>query len=75
MNGKLSFNLRVTDLFNSRKFNSQTTGLGFVSLNDQKFDSRVVYFGVSYRLDGKRNFEDEQGQKKMNEEGFDELPN
>jgi outer membrane receptor protein involved in Fe transport len=75
MDGKLSFNLRVTDLFNTRKFNSQTTGLGFISQNNQKFDSRVVYFGVSYRLDSKRNFEDEQRQKKMNEEGFDELPN
>ena len=50
MNGNLSVTLRLTDLFNSRKFDSETTGLGFLSNSTRRMDSRNIYLGVSYRL-------------------------
>ncbi|GAB4136681.1 MAG: outer membrane beta-barrel family protein [Ignavibacteriales bacterium] len=52
MQGKLALTLRVTDIFNSRNFNSTTSGLNFSTLNNRKNDSRVAYFGISYRLGG-----------------------
>lgn len=51
--GKLSLTLRVSDIFNTRKFNSEGTGAGFIMSSARKFDSRVAYLGISYKLDTK----------------------
>ncbi|MCK6614047.1 MAG: TonB-dependent receptor family protein [Ignavibacteriaceae bacterium] len=51
--GKLSLTARVSDIFNTRKFASEGTGAGFYLNTTRKFDSRVVYLGLSYRLDTK----------------------
>ncbi len=48
--GDLSLNLRVTDLFNTQKFNSTTNGQNFILTSYNKRDSRVVYLGLTYRF-------------------------
>ncbi len=53
LDGKLSLTARVSDIFNTRKFSSEGTGAGFLMNSERKFDSRVVYLGISYKLDTK----------------------
>ncbi len=47
---RLSLTLRLTDVFNTRNFNSTTYGKGFTSNNTMIFDSRVLYVGFQYRF-------------------------
>ncbi|NJD22939.1 MAG: TonB-dependent receptor [Melioribacter sp.] len=73
MDGRLAFTLRISDLFNSRKFNTETTGLNYYMINTRKFDSRIVNLGISYRLvDTKGKMMDQEKQRRI-EEGYDEL--
>jgi len=73
MDGRLAFTLRISDLFNSRKFDTETTGLNYYMINTRKFDSRIVNLGVSYRLvDTKERMMDQEKQRRI-EEGYDEL--
>ncbi|MEW6196813.1 MAG: outer membrane beta-barrel family protein [Bacteroidota bacterium] len=71
LDGRLSLTLRITDIFNTREFNSETNGMGFYMSSERKPDSRVAYLGVSYRLDNKKN--QDQDREKRIEEGLDEL--
>ncbi|MHB1688123.1 MAG: TonB-dependent receptor [Ignavibacteriaceae bacterium] len=50
MQGNLSVILRVTDIFNTRKYSSETYGTGFTSFNQGQRDSRIFYVGISYNL-------------------------
>lgn len=73
MDGRLSVTMRITDLFNSRKFNTETTGLNYFLINNRTFDSRIVNLGISYRLvDTKGRMMDQEKQRRI-EEGYDEL--
>jgi len=47
---KMSVSLRVTDIFNTRNFNSTTTGLNFTSINKRSFESRVLYAGIQFKI-------------------------
>jgi outer membrane receptor protein involved in Fe transport len=49
--GKLSLLLRVSDLFNTQKYDIETTGNGFVINSYRKRDSQNIFFGITYRLD------------------------
>jgi outer membrane receptor protein involved in Fe transport len=49
--GKLSLLLRVSDLFNTQKYDVETTGNGFVINSYRKRDSQNIFFGITYRLD------------------------
>ncbi len=71
MDGRLSLTLRITDIFNTRTFDTETYGTGFYMTNIRKMDSRVAYLGVSYRLSENRNSNQER--EKRIEEGLDEL--
>ena len=48
--GNLSLLLRVSDIFNTRKFNSTVDGFNFVSTSSRTNDSRNIFLGISYRL-------------------------
>jgi hypothetical protein len=73
MDGRLSVTMRISDLFNTRKFNSETTGLNYFMINSRIFDSRTINIGVSYRLvDTKGRMMDQEKQRRI-EEGYDEL--
>jgi len=71
LQGKLSLTLRVSDIFNSRNFNSTTDGLNFSTISNRKNDTRVAYLGISYRLGG---FSQKQEKPKSRlDEGMDDL--
>lgn len=50
LEGKLALTLRVSDLFNTMKFNSESFGTGFFTNSTNKMNSRAVYLGVSYKI-------------------------
>lgn len=73
MDGRLSVTMRISDLFNTRKFNTETTGLNYYMINNRTFDSRILNIGISYRLvDTKGRMMDQEKRRRI-EEGYDEL--
>lgn len=46
---KATFSLRLSDIFNSRKFSGESWGPGFNTISERKMDSRVLWVGLSYR--------------------------
>lgn len=46
---KASFSLRLSDIFNSRKFSGESWGPGFNTVSERKMDSRTLWIGLSYR--------------------------
>jgi outer membrane receptor protein involved in Fe transport len=50
LDNNLTLSLRVSDVFHSQKYSGITNGEGFFQYTDTKRDSRVVFFGASYRL-------------------------
>jgi outer membrane receptor protein involved in Fe transport len=61
---KLTFSLRLSDIFNTNKYQLTTQGINYTSYLNRKRESRVLYFGVSYKINGgikqkrKRNADD-----------------
>lgn len=55
LDGRLSLIFRVSDVFNTRKWESETLGLNFITSSYRKIDSRVAYLGISYRLNSGNN--------------------
>ena len=47
-NGTLT--LRVSDVFNTRNFRTNTYGSGFTSYQDMRQESQIVFLGFSYRI-------------------------
>jgi hypothetical protein len=73
MNGMLTFNLRVTDVFNTRTFNMETTGSNFYQTNNRIMDTRIASLGVSFRIvDSKKRSQDQERLRKI-DDGYDEL--
>ncbi|HPI38627.1 MAG TPA: TonB-dependent receptor [Ignavibacteriaceae bacterium] len=70
LDGRLSVTLRVSDVFNTRKFNSETMGQGFFIDSYRKMESRTAYLGFTFRLmpNGKQN---ESERRKPDTEGMD----
>lgn len=60
LNGDLTVTLRVSDIFNSRRFNSEMFGSRFVSYDERRFDSRNVFLGISYRFNNFRRSMDRE---------------
>ncbi len=50
LDGRLSVTFRVSDIFNTRKMDSETYGINFFSTSYRKMESRVAFLGISYRL-------------------------
>jgi len=70
LKGKASVNLRVSDIFNSRSFNSTTTGEGFTITNKRKMETRVGYLGFTYRINN-YNKQRERDRSNQQESGSD----
>lgn len=47
---KLTLSFRVTDVFDSRKFEQTIYGTRFTSVSDRKMESRVLYLGIQYQI-------------------------
>lgn len=72
LDGQLSATLRVSDIFNTRKFDTETTASNFTSISKRLMDSRTVNLGLTYRLDTKSRLMDQERQRRI-EDGYDEL--
>ncbi|MGQ9643565.1 MAG: TonB-dependent receptor domain-containing protein [Ignavibacterium sp.] len=72
LDGQLSLTFRLSDVFNTRKWESETIGQNFITTSYRKMESRVAYLGISYRLNpGNNNRERER--RPRDEEGMDEF--
>ncbi len=47
---KLSMSLRLTDIFNTRKFDETVYGNDFTTVSSRRHESRVLYFGIQYQI-------------------------
>lgn len=66
---KATLTFRVSDLFNTQKFNSLTEGLGFSSSSYNNRETRVAFVGLTYRFNKKITTRLERRErKKINEE-------
>lgn len=68
--GKLTLTLRVSDIFNTRKFESETYGTGFTMFNNRVMDSRNVFLGIQYKLNNFKSRDNEK--KRMNDDMMSE---
>lgn len=73
MDGQLSLTFRVSDIFNTRKMNSETFGTNFFTTSYRKRESRVAYLGISYRLSPGNGNKEKDKRTQQNEEGMDEF--
>jgi outer membrane receptor protein involved in Fe transport len=69
LKGKASLSMRVSDIFNSRRFSSQTTGDGFFITSDRQMETRIGYLGFTYRI----NNYNRQKEKERNGQGESEM--
>lgn len=72
MDGQLSLTFRVSDIFNTRKMDSETNGFNFTSTAYRKMESRVAYLGISYRL-SPGNGNKDKNKKPATDDGMDEF--
>ena len=72
MDGQLSVLFRVSDIFNTRKMDSETFGTNFFTNSYRKMESRVAYLGISFRL-SPGNGNKDRDKKPKTDEGFDEF--
>ena len=70
LDGQLSVTFRVSDIFNTRKMDSETNGINFFSTSYRKMESRVAFLGISYRL-SPGNGNKDRDKKPGNDEGMD----
>ena len=67
---KLTVSLRVTDIFNTRNFNSVTTGTNYTTINNRYMESRVLYAGIQLKLNNYSKKSEKNGNGEMQDEGF-----
>lgn len=68
--GNLSLSIRVSDLFNTMKWNMTTTGTNFDLTNYRKNDSRNVYVGLTYVFNSFKKQPRKPGEGGMDENAF-----
>ena len=49
-NDKLSVSLRLSDVFNTRKFGGELSGNSFTSKFNRKMDTRILFLGITYKF-------------------------
>jgi outer membrane receptor protein involved in Fe transport len=52
LKNKLTLSLRLSDIFNTNNYQLETKGVNYTSLVNRKRESRVLFFGVSYKING-----------------------
>lgn len=72
LDGQLSLTFRVSDVFNTRKWESETIGQNFITSSYRKMESRVAYLGITYRLNPNNNNREKE-RRPRDEEGMDEF--
>lgn len=72
LDGQLSLTFRLSDVFNTREWESETIGQNFITTSYRKMESRVAYLGISYRLSPGNNNR-ERDRRPRDEDGMDEF--
>jgi outer membrane receptor protein involved in Fe transport len=67
LNKRITLGFRVSDVFNSFKFNSTSIGTGFEITNSRKRDSRVAFLTFTYRLGDDKTMNKKKPKKDDNE--------
>jgi len=62
-NRKLTVGFRISDLFNSFKFNSTSVGTGFDVTSTRKRDSRVAFLTLTYKFGKEEKSQDRKKPK------------
>jgi iron complex outermembrane receptor protein len=76
--GQLSLTFRVSDIFNTRKWDSETTGSNlltnsnFFTTSYRKMESQVAFLGITYRLSSGKNNKERERQR-PEDGGIDEF--
>lgn len=73
IDGQLSLTFRVSDVFNTRKWESETFGPNFLTTSYRKMESRVAYLGISYRLNPGNNNRDRERRQRDDDDGMEEF--
>lgn len=66
---KLSVTLRLSDVFNTRKFSGELIGNDFSAKFNRKMDTRFLYLGISYKF----NYYKERGERLNPDESDQEM--
>ncbi|MCX6164230.1 MAG: outer membrane beta-barrel family protein, partial [Ignavibacteriae bacterium] len=64
---KLTIGIRGEDLFKTRKWGSETNGIGLKSVYDYSWDSRGVYLNISYNFGNSEDYYKKSKKTKQNE--------
>jgi len=69
---KVSFSLRLTDIFNSRTFYESTSGNGFTSESKRYHESRILYVGMQLKINNynKKPVKDATNGENGEQDGF-----
>lgn len=70
--GQLSLTFRVSDIFNTREWDSETFGENFLTNSYRKMESRVAFLGITYRLSTSKSNK-ERERMRTEEGGIDEF--
>jgi len=68
--GNMSVSIRASDIFNTQQFNMHRTGEGLIIDMKRKRESRIVYIGLTYRINGgikqkEKKRQEGEGQEEM----------
>lgn len=69
LNGRGTLNLRVSDLFNTLQFQSDSFGPNFLATSLGKRESRIGFIGFSYRLSRQRAKESDDDKRQPDQSG------
>lgn len=67
---KLSVTLRLSDVFNTRKFGGELNGNDFSAKFNRKMDTRVLYLGISYKLNNYKERRERLNPEEVDQEMF-----
>jgi len=72
LKGKATLSMRVSDVFDTRRHNSETRGESFFITSTHKMDSRIGFLGFTYRINNynRQKERDRNGQNEMDMEEF-----
>jgi len=70
MNDKLSVTLRLSDVFNTRKFGGEVTGSSFTSKFNRRMDSRILFLGVTYKFNNYKEKRERLNPDEIDQEMF-----
>lgn len=70
--GQLTLTIRASDIFNTRKFDTETIGSNFTIISKRLMDSRTINVGISYSLNSRNRMMEQERERRI-EEGYDEL--